>query len=52
MRNVATLGMLADPCTGSEVWDALDREVGKSGENPGQIVTDREFPPAAVSTIE
>ena len=31
MRTAANLGMLADPCTRSEVMDALDRKVGKSG---------------------
>jgi hypothetical protein len=31
MRNAANLSMLADPCTGSEVVDALDRKVGKAG---------------------
>jgi hypothetical protein len=31
MRNAANLSMLADPCTGSEVVDALDRKVRKAG---------------------
>jgi hypothetical protein len=39
--------MLGDPRSGSEVWEALDREIGKPGENRGQIVPHREFQPAA-----
>jgi hypothetical protein len=31
LETTAALGMLADPCTGREVWDALDHKVGKAG---------------------
>ena len=33
--------MLGDPRSGSNVWEALDREIGKPGENRGQIVAHR-----------
>jgi hypothetical protein len=39
--------MLGDPRSGSKVSGALEGEVGKSGENRGQIVTLCEFQPAA-----
>ena len=39
--------MPGDPRSGSKIWEALDREIGKPGENPGQIVAHREFQPAA-----
>ena len=39
--------MLGDPRSGSKVWEALDREIGKPGENRGQIVAHWEFQPAA-----
>ena len=39
--------MLAVPRSGSKVWEALDREIGKSGENRGQIIAHWEFQPAA-----
>jgi hypothetical protein len=39
--------MLGDPRCGSKVWKALDREIGKPGENRGQIVAHWEFQPAA-----
>jgi len=39
--------MLGDPRSGSKVWEALDREIGKPGENRGQIVANWEFQPAA-----
>ncbi|SRR5712691_5234447 len=39
--------MLGDPRGGSKVWEALDREIGKPGENRGQIVAHWEFQPAA-----
>jgi hypothetical protein len=35
--------MLGDPGRGSKVWEALDRDIGKSGEHRGQIVTNQEF---------
>src|SRR5664280_989249 len=39
--------MLGDPRSGSTVWEALDREIGKPGENRGQVVAHWEFQPAA-----
>jgi len=39
--------MLGDPRSGSEIWEALDREIGKPGKNRGQIVAHRKFQPAA-----
>ena len=39
--------MLGDPHSGSEVWEALDREIAKPGENRGQVVAYGEFQPAA-----
>jgi len=39
--------MPGDPRSGSKVREALDREIGKPGENRGQIVAHREFQTAA-----
>ena len=39
--------MLGDPRSGSEVWEVLDRDIGKSGENRCQIVTHGDFQPTA-----
>jgi hypothetical protein len=39
--------MPGGPRGGSEIWEALDREIGKPGENRGQIVAYWEFQPAA-----
>src|SRR5664280_2033830 len=39
--------MLGDPPSRSKVWEALNREIGKPGENRGQIVAHWEFQPAA-----
>src|ERR1035437_396863 len=39
--------MLGDPRSRSKVWGAVDREIAKPGENPGQIVARWEFQPAA-----
>ena len=39
--------MRGDPRSGSKVWEALDREIGKPGENRSQIVAHGEFQPAA-----
>ena len=39
--------MPGDPHSGSKVWEAPDREIGKPGENRGQIVAHRDFQPAA-----
>ena len=38
--------MPGDPRSGRKLWEALDREIGKAGENRGQIVAHREFQPA------
>jgi hypothetical protein len=35
--------MLGDARSGSTVWEALNREIGKPGENRGQIVAHGEF---------
>jgi hypothetical protein len=39
--------MPGGPRSGSKVWEALDREIGKPRENRGQIVAHWEFQPAA-----
>jgi hypothetical protein len=39
--------MRGDPSSGSNVWQALDMEIGKPGENRGEIVAHWEFQPAA-----
>ncbi len=39
---------MGDPRSGSKVWEALDREIGKPGENRGKVLARWEFqPPAA-----
>jgi len=39
--------MLGDPRSRSKVWETLDREIGKPGENRGELVAHWEFQPAA-----
>ena len=39
--------MPGNPHSGSNVWEAPDREIGKSGENHGEIIAHREFQPSA-----
>jgi hypothetical protein len=39
--------MPGDPRSGSKVWEAPDREIGKPGENRGKIAAHRNFQPAA-----
>lgn len=39
--------MVGDPRSWSKLWEALDREIGESGKNRGQIAAHREFQPAA-----
>jgi len=39
--------MLDDPRSGSKVWEAPDREIGKPGENRGKVVAHRDFQPTA-----
>jgi hypothetical protein len=39
--------MLRDPRSGSKGWKALDREIGESGKNRCQIVSDGDFQPTA-----
>jgi hypothetical protein len=34
--------MLGDTRSGSKLWEALDREIGKPGENRDKIVADWE----------
>ena len=35
--------MLGDPHSGSKIWKAADRKIGKPGEDHGQIVAQREL---------
>jgi hypothetical protein len=35
--------MPGDPHSGSKVWKAPDREIGKPGENRGKVIAHREF---------
>jgi hypothetical protein len=44
--------MLGDPRSGSKVWEALDREIGKPGENRDQIVANWEFQLRQLSTTD
>ena len=37
--------MPGDPHSGSKVWEAPDREIGKPGENRGKIVAHGDFQP-------
>ena len=39
--------MPGDPHSGSKVWEAPDREIGKPGENRGKVIAQRELQPAA-----
>jgi hypothetical protein len=39
--------MSGDPPSGSKLWEAPDREIGKSGENRRRVVAHRDFQPAA-----
>jgi hypothetical protein len=43
--------MLGVPRSGSKVWEALDPEIGKSGENRGQIIAHWEFQPATAALL-
>jgi hypothetical protein len=36
-----------DPRSRSKVWKTADREIGKPGENRGEIIAHCEFQPAA-----
>ncbi len=36
-----------DPLSGSKVWEAPDREIGKPGENRGKVLAHGDFQPAA-----
>src|SRR5271166_5616145 len=38
-----------DPHSGSKVWKAPDREIGKPRENRGKVIAHRDFQPAAAS---
>jgi hypothetical protein len=44
--------MLDAPGRGCEFWEALDREVGETRKDRGQIVTHRELQPRQLSTTE
>ena len=39
--------MPGDPRSGSKVWEAPDREIGKPGENRGKVIVHRDFQPTA-----
>jgi hypothetical protein len=39
--------MAGDPHSGSKAWKAPDREIGKPGENCGQIISHTKFQPSA-----
>jgi len=39
--------MPGDPHCGSMVWKAPDREIGKPGENRGEIIAHRDLQPTA-----
>src|SRR5271165_3413010 len=41
--------MPRDPRSGSKVWKAPDREIGKPGENRGKVITHRDLQPTAAS---
>ncbi len=39
--------MPGDPHSGSKVWKAPDREIGKPGENGGKVIAHRDLQPTA-----
>jgi hypothetical protein len=39
--------MPGDPRSGSKVWKAPDREIGKPGENCGKVIAHRDLHPTA-----
>ena len=39
--------MPGGPHSGSEIWEAQDREIAKPGENRGEVIAHRKFQPAA-----
>ena len=39
--------MPGDPCSGSKVRKAPDREIGKPGENRGKVIAHRDLQPSA-----
>jgi hypothetical protein len=39
--------MPGDPHSGSKVWKAPDREIGKPGENRRKVIADRDLEPTA-----
>ena len=39
--------MPGDPHSGNKVWKALDREIGKPGENRGKVIAHRDLQPTA-----
>ncbi len=39
--------MSGDPPSGSKVWEAPDREIGKPGENRGKVIAHRDLQPTA-----
>src|ERR1022692_699127 len=44
-RSLASMN--ADPHSGSKVWKAPDREIGKPGENRGKVIAHRNLQPTA-----
>ena len=39
--------MPGNPHTGSKLWKAPDREIGKPGENPGKVIAHWDLQPTA-----
>ena len=39
--------MLGDPRGGSKAWEAPDWEIGKPGENRGEVIAHRDLQPSA-----
>ena len=39
--------MLGDPRSGSKLWEALERKIGKSGEDRGKVIARRDVQPTA-----
>ena len=39
--------MLGSPYSGSKDWKAADREIGKPGENRGEVIAHRDLQPTA-----
>ena len=44
--------MSGGPLSGSEIWEAPDREIAKPGENRGEIIAHRKFQPAPAAFLD